>query len=78
MDKGEAKFDLRIDGNTSPAQAAMMALRQEQKARAFYEECARLMKDPAARKMFEFLAGEERKHEALIQKEIDSYNLKEM
>ena len=74
----EGKFELKVDRNTSPAEAARLALAQEQKARKFYEECAAIMVHPAAKKMFEFLAEEEKKHEALIQKEIDSYFLQEM
>jgi len=77
-DRGESQFELKVDKNTSPAEAARLALRQEQKARAFYEECAKIMAHPAAKKMFEFLAAEEKKHEALIQKEIDSFFLQEM
>jgi rubrerythrin len=33
---------------------------------------------PGAKKMFEFLAGEERKHEDLIQKELDRSFMTEM
>jgi len=75
---GEGAFELKIDKNTSPAQAARLALMQETRARKFYEDCARVMTDPGARKMFEFLASEERKHEALIQKEIDNSFMQEM
>ena len=71
-------FDLKVNQNTSPAEAARIALNQEIKARKFYEECAKIMKNPGARKMFEFLAAEERKHEDLIQKEIDSSFMQEM
>jgi rubrerythrin len=76
--KGEGIFELKVNRNTSPAEAARIALKQETRARMFYEECARVMTDPGARKMFEFLASEERKHEALIQKEIDNSFMKEM
>jgi len=75
---GEGAFVLKIDRNTSPAEAARLALAQEQKARKFYEECAAIMAHPAAKKMFEFLAAEEKKHEALIRKEIDAHFLQEM
>jgi rubrerythrin len=75
---GEGGFELKVDRNTSPAEAARIALNQEMKARRFYEECARIMVHPAARKMFEFLAEEERKHEELIQKEIDTSFMQEM
>lgn len=75
---GEGGFDLKVDKNTSPAEAARLALRQEQRARKFYEDCSRVMEHPAAKKMFEFLASEEKKHETLIQKEIDNHFLQEM
>ncbi len=75
---GEGAFELRVDRNTSPADAVRMALRQETKARKFYEECAKIVSHPGAKKMFEFLAGEERKHEDLIQKELDNSFMTEM
>ncbi len=75
---GESAFELKVNRNTSPAEAAKIALEQEKKARKFYEECAKIMVHPGAKKMFEFLASEERKHEALIQQEIDSSFLQEM
>ena len=76
--QGEGSFELKVEKNTSPAEAARMALKQEKRARRFYEECALVMTDPAARKMFEFLASEEKKHEDLIQGEIDRSFLAEM
>jgi rubrerythrin len=76
--RGEGGFDLKVDKNTSPAEAAKLALQQEQKARKFYEDCARIMEHPAAKKMFEFLANEEKKHEKLIQKEMDTHFLQDM
>jgi rubrerythrin len=75
---GEGAFELKVNKNTSPADAAKIALKQETKARIFYEECARIMQNPGAKKMFEFLAGEERKHEDLLQKEIDNSFMQEM
>lgn len=75
---GEGAFELRVNKNTSPADASKIALAQETKARKFYEECARIMQNPGAKKMFEFLAGEERKHEALLQREIDNSFMQEM
>jgi len=74
----EDKFELTVNKDTTPAEAARLALKQEQKARKYYEECARIMEHPGAKQMFEFLAEEERKHEALIQKEIDDNFLMEM
>jgi rubrerythrin len=75
---GEGAFELRIDKNASPAEAVRLALKQEIKARKFYEECAKVVNHPGAKKMFEFLAGEERKHEDLIQKELDRSFMQEM
>lgn len=75
---GEGNFDLKVNKNTSPADAAKIALAQETRARKFYEECAKIMQNPGAKKMFEFLAGEERKHEALLQREIDNSFMQEM
>ena len=74
----EGNFDLKVNKSTSPADAAKIALAQETRARKFYEECAKIMQNPGAKKMFEFLAGEERKHEALLQKEIDNSFMQEM
>lgn len=76
--RAESGYELKVGPNTTPAEAARIALNQEVKARKFYEECARIMTDPGARKMFEFLAAEERKHEDLIQREIDSAFMQEM
>jgi rubrerythrin len=76
--KAEGSFELKVNRNTTPEEAARLALKQEQKARQYYEECAKIMQNPGAKKMFEFLAEEERKHEALIQKEIDENFLAEM
>ena len=76
--KSEGSFELKVNRNTSPEEAARLALKQERKAREYYEECAKIMQNPGAKKMFEFLAEEERKHEALIQKEIDENFLSEM
>jgi rubrerythrin len=74
----EGSFELKVDSNTSPAEAVRIALKQEIRARKFYEECSRLVNHPGAKKMFEFLAGEERKHEDLIQKELDNSFMQEM
>lgn len=77
-DGGEGNFELKVDSKMAPAEAARLALKQEQRARKFYEQCAAVMSHPDARKMFEFLAKEEKKHEELIQKEIDTHFLREM
>jgi rubrerythrin len=74
----EGAFELKVNQDTSPAEAARIALNQEIKARKFYEECARIMKNPGAKKMFEFLAAEEQKHHDLIQKELDTSFMQEM
>ncbi len=74
----EGSFEFKVTSNTSPAEAARVALQQETKARKFYEDCARMVRHPGAKKMFEFLAAEERKHEDLIQREIDTSFMQEM
>jgi rubrerythrin len=74
----DGTFEMKVNSSTTPGEAARIALQQETKARKFYEECAKIMTNPGAKKMFEFLASEERKHEALIQKEIDTSFMTEM
>jgi rubrerythrin len=76
--QGEGAFELKVDKSTSPAEAVRMALKQEVRARKFYEECAKVVSHPGAKKMFEFLAAEEHKHEDLIQKELDRSFMTEM
>lgn len=67
-----------LDKAMNPLEALQLALKREQGAEEFYQGAARNVQDESARKMFEFLASEERKHQRLIQDEIDKNFLKEM
>ncbi len=62
----------------SPLEALRLALEREQAAEGDYLRLAQQVLDESTRQMFEFLAGEERKHQKLIQDEIDRNFLKEM
>jgi rubrerythrin len=65
-------------GTANPLEALQLALGREKAAENFYLQAAKDSSEDSARKMFEFLAGEERKHQRIIQDEIDKNFLKEM
>ncbi len=67
-----------IDKTLIPVEALQLALKREQGAEEFYLTYAKAFKDESARKMFEFLASEERKHQQIIHDEIDNNFMKEM
>lgn len=67
-----------VDADLTPLEALRLALNREEAAEEFYVSTAKRVKDEGTRKMFTFLAGEERKHQRLIQDEIDKNFLKEM
>jgi len=67
-----------IDASTNPLEAMQMALKREVAAEEFYLNAAKSAAEAGARKMFEFLAAEERKHQRIIQDEIDKNFLREM
>ena len=62
----------------TPMDAIRMALEREKHAVRLYEEFAGTAKDEAVKKMFLFLAGEERKHVRLLQDEIEKETYQEM
>lgn len=62
-----------VDEHTRPEEAVKMAMERERLAREFYFHCAGIVKDPGVRKMFEFLAGEEGRHFALLEQEYDRF-----
>ena len=66
------------DATMTPLEALQLALKREQGAEEFYLTTAKLFTDESSRQMFEFLAAEERKHQRLIQDEIDNNFMKEM
>ncbi len=67
-----------IDKTLTPLEALQMAMQREKGAEDFYVKAAQNVQEESARQMFEFLAGEERKHQKMIQDEIDKNFLKEM
>ncbi len=67
-----------LNPTTTPLEALQMALKREHDAEDFYLRAAQIMQEESAQQMFQFLAGEERKHQKLIQDEIDKNFLKEM
>ncbi|HEX7343716.1 MAG TPA: ferritin family protein [bacterium] len=67
-----------VDASTNPLEALQMALKREIAAEEFYLNAAKSAEETSSRKMFEFLAAEERKHQRIIQDEIDKNFLKEM
>ncbi len=67
-----------VDASTNPLEALQMALKREVAAEEFYLNAAKSAEEASSRKMFEFLAAEERKHQRIIQDEIDKNFLKEM
>jgi rubrerythrin len=67
-----------VNQTLTPLEALHLAMQREKGAEDFYVNTARSMDDEGARKMFEFLAGEERKHQQMIQDAIDKNFLKEM
>lgn len=66
-----------VDENTTPEQAIRIAIEREAKAQQFYRSCASIVKDTTVKKLFEFLAKEEGRHQDLLQKEHDSYLARE-
>lgn len=56
---------------SNPIDVIRMALEREKMAVREYTEFARTAREPSIREMFEFLAGEEKKHVKLLEEEID-------
>ena len=67
-----------VNASVNPLEALQMALKREVAAEEFYLHAAKSAEEASSRKMFEFLAAEERKHQRIIQDEIDKNFLKEM
>ena len=67
-----------VQADLTPLEALQLALEREKGAEEFYLKVAGRLTEESSRKMFEFLAGEERKHQRMIQDEIDKNFLKEM
>lgn len=56
---------------SNPIDVIRMALEREKQAVRDYTEFARTAREPSIREMFEFLAGEEKKHVKLLEEEIE-------
>ena len=56
---------------SNPIDVIRMALERERMAVRQYTDFARTAREPSIREMFEFLAGEEKKHVRLLEEEID-------
>ncbi len=67
-----------IDETTDPQEAIEIAIRREREAHDFYAAHAALFKNEATRRMFLFLAKEEKKHEDLLREDLDKNYLSEM
>jgi len=65
-------------GKMAPIDVIRMALEREEHAVRLYEEFASTARDESVKKMFHFLAGEERKHVRLLQDEIEKEVYQEM
>jgi len=55
-----------------------LAIEREIEAQAFYKQLASLVEDEAAKKLFEYLAGEEVKHQERLRREYEAYFETEM
>lgn len=62
----------------TPLDVIRMALEREEHAVRLYEEFAGTARDEAVKKMFLFLAGEEKKHVKLLKDEIERETYQEM
>lgn len=69
--------DFGVTENTRPEEAVRLAMGREARAQEFYLRCAEIASDRGVKKMFEFLANEERKHLELLQQEYDRFVARE-
>lgn len=63
----------KITATTALDDAWRMAIRREKAAFEFYTKALEVIKDPAMRSLFTFLAGEEKKHWDMLQDEFDKH-----
>lgn len=68
-----SKPDFGVNEQTRPDEAVKLAIERERMAQAFYLRCASIVKDPGVKKMFEFLAAEEGRHQGLLEREYDRF-----
>ncbi len=62
----------------NPMDVIRMALEREKHAVRLYEDFAATAKDETVKKMFLFLASEEKRHVKLLQEEIEKESFQEM
>ena len=62
----------------NPMDVIRMALDREKAAYRSYTEYARIATEPAIKELFQYLAGEEKKHVKLLQEEIERETHQEM
>jgi rubrerythrin len=67
-----------MEASLNPLEALQLALKREVAAEQFYLHAAQVAEEESSRQMYQFLAAEERKHQRIIQDEIDKNFLKEM
>ena len=67
-----------LDENIKVADAIRIALEREKKAVEFYAEAVGITKDPGAKKMFEHLLKEEKRHVQILEDELDKNIMTEM
>ncbi|HPC82103.1 MAG TPA: ferritin family protein [Thermoanaerobaculaceae bacterium] len=67
------KPDFGVTEQTRPEEAVKLAIERERTAREFYLRCASIVADPGVKRMFEFLAAEEEKHQSLLEREYDRF-----
>lgn len=69
---------MKFNDDMSPLEALHIALENEKKSYEFYREAACKIQDTGTKKMFEFLAKEEVRHQQMIQDEMDKGFYREM
>lgn len=62
-----------INETTTPLEALKLAREREIETYIMYKKAAEVVTDQSARKMFQFLAEEELKHQKLIEDELNTH-----
>lgn len=75
MGKGH---DIKFDRDLTPEEATRLAMREEERAVAFYSSLAKGLEDPEARCLAERLAAEEEGHRSKLEKLLEEQIFQEM
>ncbi|RMF94008.1 MAG: hypothetical protein D6734_08730 [Candidatus Schekmanbacteria bacterium] len=67
-----------LDENVKVVDAIRIAIEREKKAVEFYAQAVNITKDPGAKKMFEHLLNEEKRHVQILEEEYDKNIMTEM